>query len=166
MSLIRCVVRNIFCLYEPVLRAVAAHYDTIQYDTDTFTCSPRMSERPVTSAQVRRQHRAVSRPSNRPAVSHRDVARRRQRRPRSSAATTWSTDRVHAPLTTTCPSTVAAFSSCQPPTSVCRRLPSLNRPASNSSVLKLPLSSSSFFIDPAPRRCSRSSSSVRHYIRS
>ena len=105
-----------------------------------------MSQRPVTSAQVRR----------------RDVARRRQRRPRSSAATTSSIDRVHAPLTTTCPSTMAASSSCQPPTSVCRRLPSLNRPASNSSVLKLPLevrpSSSSFFIDPAPRRCSRSSS--------
>jgi len=42
-----------------------------------------MSQRLVTSAQVRRRHRAVSRPSNRPAVSHRDVARRRQRRPRS-----------------------------------------------------------------------------------
>ena len=56
---------------------------------------------------------------------------------------------------------MAASSSCQPPTSVCRRLPPLNRPASNSSVLKLPLevhpSSSSLFIDPAPRQCSRSS---------
>ena len=40
--------------------------------------------------------------------------------------------------------------------------PSINRPPSKSSVLKVPLevrpSSSSFFIDPAPRRCSRSSS--------
>ena len=35
--------------------------------------------------QVRRCHRAVPRPSNRPSVSHRDLARRRQRRPRSSA---------------------------------------------------------------------------------
>ena len=48
------------------------------------------------------------------------------RRPRSSAATASSTDRVHAPLTTTCPSTMPASSSCQPPTSVCRWLPSLN----------------------------------------
>ena len=75
-----------------------------------------------------------------------------------------ATDRVHAPLTTTCVSTMAASSSFPPPTSVCRRLPSLNRPPSNSSVLKLPLevppSSSSFFIDPAARRCSRSSSTA------
>ena len=45
-------------------------------------------------------------------------------------ATTSSTDRVHAPLTTTCPSTMAAAS--------CRRLPSLNRPpSSNNSFLGL-----------------------------
>ena len=80
----------------------------------------------------------------------------------AAPATTSSTDRVHAPAPLT--TTMAASSSCQPPTSVCRPLPSLNRPASNSSVLKLPLevppSSSSFFIDPAARRCSRSSSTA------
>ena len=76
----------------------------------------------------------------------------------AAPARTSSTDCVHKPMTTTCLSTMVASSSCPPPTSVCRRLPSLNRPPFNSSVLKLLLevrpSSSSFFIDPAPRRCS------------
>ena len=51
--------------------------------TSVHLQSSMTSQRPVTSAQVRRRHRAVSRASNRPAVSQRDVARRPSTAPSS-----------------------------------------------------------------------------------